>query len=97
MKLYDICKEIAQIGEKLYTGEIDYELGRLTRPTKSNHPCGILNEILSIIGWDVYAGKTPTKEKIQETIDALEEFQTVLCVDLSKQIQNLKEHLIEEK
>ena len=93
MTLYDTCKEIAQIGEKIYTGEIDYEIGHLTRPTKSNHPCGILNEILSIIGWDVFSGKTPTREKIQETIDGLEEFQSVLGVDLSKQIENLKNHL----
>ena len=56
MTLYNICKMIAEVEEGLMYGEISFEYSKLMCALKPGHPAEILDEILSIIGWDVFAG-----------------------------------------
>lgn len=97
MKLYDICKEIAVVEDKLAYGEIDFSYDKLMSAMKAGHPADILDDILSIIGWDVFAGKEPPIEKIEETLTRLKGFQSTFKVDLKEIIKNLKEYITEHK
>lgn len=94
-KLYATCREIAEVEEKLYMGQIDFEYGKVMSAMKSGHPADILDEILSIIGWDVFAKKAPPIDKIRETIDGLKTYQQTFKVDLKKQIKSLEEYVSE--
>lgn len=97
MKLYDICKEIAVVEDKLAYGEIDFSYDKLMSAMKAGHPADILDDILSIIGWDVFAGKEPPIEKVEETLTRLKGFQSTFKVDLKEIIKNLKEYITEHK
>ena len=66
MTLYNICKMIANVEEGLLYGSIRYSYDNLMCTLKPGHPADILDEILSIIGWDVFAGKTPEDEKVKQ-------------------------------
>lgn len=92
-ELYTTCKEIAEIEEKLYTGEITFEYGKLMSAMKPGHPSEILDDILSIIGWDVFAKKDPPLSKVKETIGGLKRFQRTFKVDLKKQIKSLEDYV----
>jgi hypothetical protein len=95
MTLFEICNDIAIIEEKLINGEIEFSYGKLMSAMKAGHPADILDDILSIIGWDVYAGKEPPVEKVKETLSKLQSFQKTFKVDLKEQIKNLKEYVDE--
>lgn len=95
MTLYEICNDIAVIEEKLAYGEIELSYNKLASAMKKEHPADTLDKILSIIGWDVFAGKEPPIEKVKETLAGLESFQATFKVDLKKQIKNLKEYIAE--
>lgn len=97
MKLYDICKEIAVIEDKLIYGEIDFSYDKLMSAMKAGHPADILDDILSVIGWDVFAGKEPAIEKVEETLKGLKNFQKTFKVDMKQIIKNLKEYIDERK
>lgn len=96
-RLYTTCREIAEIEEKLYMGQIDFEYGKVVGAMKSGSPAEILDEILSIIGWDVYTKKEPTLDKVKETIDGLKSFQETFKVDLKKQIKSLEEYVLRKE
>ena len=93
MTLLDICHEIAGKIEGLLYGTIEFKYDNMMSAMKPGHPGEILDDILSIIGWDVFGGKVPTNEKVQETIAGLEEFQSAFGVDLQKQINDLKNYI----
>lgn len=97
MTLYDICKEIAVIEDKLVYGEIEFSYNKLMSAMKAGHPADILDDILSIIGWDVFAGKEPPIEKVEETLKRLKGFQSTFKVDMKQIINNLKEYIDERK
>jgi hypothetical protein len=96
-KLYNICKEIAQIEEKLMYGEIEFSYDNLMSAMKCGHPAEILDDALSIIGWDVFAGKEPPIEKIEETLKGLKRFQKTFKVDMKEIIKNLQEYIDEQR
>lgn len=93
MTLYDICKKIAIIEDGLAYGEIDFSCDKLVCAMKSGHPADVLDDILSIIGWDVFAGKTPTIKKVKETLSGLIDFQESYGVDLSEPISELQKYV----
>ena len=97
MKLYDICKEIAIVEDKLAYGEIDFSYDKLMSAMKPGHPADILDDILSIIGWDVFAGKEPPIEKVEKTLAGLKNFQATFKVNLKNEINHLKEYIAEHK
>ena len=74
MTLYNICKMIAEVEEGLMYGEISFEYSKLMCALMPGHPAEILDEILSIIGWDVFAGKIPENDKIEQVINELKGF-----------------------
>ena len=90
MTLYDICKSIAEIEEGLACGDIPFECDKLVSAMKSEHPADVLDDILSIIGWDVFKGKEPSTKKVKSVIPKLEAFQRDFGVDLSTPIEELK-------
>lgn len=95
MTLHEICTEIAIIEEKLANGEIEFShdkivKDKLAQATKIGHPADILDDVLSHIGWDVYAGKTPSEKKIKQTISGLQKFQRTFKIDLQYLIDELK-------
>ena len=94
MTLYNICKMIAEVEEGLMYGEISFEYSKLMCALKPGHPAEILDEILSIIGWDVFAGKTPEKGKIEQVLSELKGFKAEFCVkELKKPIDALEAYL----
>jgi hypothetical protein len=95
MKLYDICKEIAEIEEKLYSGEIAFVYDNLASAMKQGHPSEILDDILANIGWDVFANKEPPLSKVKKTVKELKTFQRVFKVDLKAQIKALSQYIEE--
>lgn len=97
MKLYDICKEIAVVEDKLAYGEIEFSYDKLMSAMKPGHPADILDDILSIIGWDVFAGIEPPIEKVEQTLKGLKSFQSTFKVDLKEIINHLKEYIAEHK
>lgn len=98
MTLYNICKMIAEVEEGLMYGEISFEYSKLMCALKPGHPAEILDEILSIIGWDVFAGKTPEKEKIKQVLTELKGFKAEFCVkELKKPIEALEAYLTPDK
>ena len=95
MTLQEICNDIAIIEEKLAYGEIELSFNKLASAMKKEHPADTLDRILSIIGWDVFAGKEPPIEKVKETLAGLESFQRTFKVDLKNPIKNLKDYIAE--
>jgi len=94
MTLYDICKMIAEVIEGLMYGNINFNYGKLMSAMKPGHPAEILDDILSVIGWDVFAGKTPENEKIEQVLDELKQFKEAFCVkELQKPISALEAYL----
>ena len=96
-KLYNICKEIAIVEDKLAYGEIDFSYDKLMCAMKSGHPADILDDILSIIGWDVNKGIEPSIKKLEETLEGLKDFQATFKVNLKKQIKDLQSYIKEKR
>lgn len=98
MTLYDICKEIAIVEDKLAYGEISFSYDNLMATMKPGHPADILDDILSIIGWDVQAGKEPTREALEETLEELKNFKECFKIkQLNKAIKGLESYLKENE
>ena len=98
MTLYDICKRIAEVEEGLLCGEIKFTYDNLMSAMKPGHPADILDEILSVIGWDVFQGKTPERKKIEKVFSELKRFKACFKVkELKEPIDALKEYLDSEK
>ena len=98
MTLYDICTEIAEVEEGLAYGEIKFTFDNLMSAMKPGHPADILDDILSVIGWDIQSGITPEREKLEQTLKDLTIFKESFKVkELSKPIKHLKEYLDETK
>ena len=94
MTLYNICKMIAEVEEGLMYGEISFEYSKLMCALMPGHPAEILDEILSIIGWDVFAGKIPENDKIEQVINELKGFKEEFGVtELEEPISALEEYL----
>ena len=94
MTLYDICKSIAEVEEGLAYGEIEFVYDNLMSAMKPGHPADILDDILSIIGFDVFKGKTPEREKIEEVYTLLKNFKDCFKVsELNLAIKSLEKYL----
>ena len=94
MTLYDICKSISDVAENLSYGLLDYSNEELMEEIKARHPSEILNKILSIIGKDVFKGRTPEREKIEKVYLTLKQFQDIFNIDdLNDPIDSLEKYL----
>ena len=96
MTLYDICTEIAIIEEGLYSGKIAFNYDNLMSAMKPGHPAEILDDILSIIGWDVQADIKPPLSKVKKTLAELKRFQRTFKVDLKSPIAELTQYIKDE-
>jgi hypothetical protein len=89
---------IAEIEENLAYGAIDFHYSKVMAALKPGHPADILDEILSIIGWDVFAGKTPEAEKIEQVLKELKGFKEEFRIkEVQKPIAALEEYLAPAK
>lgn len=96
MTLFEICREIGGVEEGLMFGEITFCYDNLMCAMKPGHPADILDDILSIIGWDVFAGKEPSIEKIREVYKLLKEYVACFKVkELKSAVKHLSEYLKE--
>jgi hypothetical protein len=93
MTLHEICTEIAIVEEKLAYGEIEFTYPKICSAMKLGHPADILDDILSIIGWDVNEGKEPKLKSLKKVLTELKEFQEAFNVDLSDPIKHLEEYI----
>ena len=94
MTLYEICQSIAEIEEGLMYGEIQFSYDKLMSAMKPGHPADILDDILSIIGFDVFKGITPKREKIAEVLEKLKSFKACFKVkELKESISALEEYI----
>lgn len=92
--LYEICQMIAEVEEGLAYGQINFSYDNLMCAMKPGHPADLLDDILSIIGWDVFAGKTPEEEKIKDVYEQLKGFKATFKIkELKKPIDALEEYL----
>lgn len=92
MTLYEICREISVVEEGLMYGEITFCYDNLMSAMKPGHPADILDDILSIIGWDVFAGKEPPIEKVREVRKLLKEY--IRCFKV-KELKSAEKYLSE--
>ena len=98
MTLKDICTEIAEIEEGLMDGTVEASYDTLMSAMKPGAPAELLDDILSMIGWDVYAGKEIEKERVREWKDALEGFRNDFQVkELDEPIGHIDEFLKRRK
>ena len=97
MTIEQICNDLAEITEKLIYGEISFSYDNLASAMKPGHPGEILDDIISIIGWDVLEGKEPPLENVKQTLAGLEDFQLTYNVDLKNPIMNLKKYVADKE
>ena len=69
----------------------------LRQPRISNEagaPADLLDDILSMVGWDVFAGKEIEKERVSEWKEALEGFRNDFQIkELDEPIGHIREYL----
>ncbi len=98
MTLYDICKEVGEIEEKLLYGEITFEYDNLMCAMKSGHPGELLDDVLSEIGWDVFAGKPVELMRVKEWVKDLKRFKSAFKIkELSLPIKHAQEYIKENE
>ncbi len=98
MTLHDICSEIAQIEEGLMYGDISFTYGKLMSAMKPGHPADLLDDVLSMIGWDVFAGKDVELSRVEEWLEALKDFKKAFKIkELSKPIKHVEEYIKSNK
>lgn len=96
--LYDICQMISDVEEALAYNQISFSYDNLMCAMKPGHPADILDDILSIIGWEVLERKTPEKEKVKKVYELLKDFQESFKIkELTKAINALEEYLTPPK
>lgn len=94
MTLKEICKQVAEIEMELAQGGIDYSCDNLASAMKPGAPADLLDDILSMVGWDVFAGKEIEKERVSEWKEALEGFRNDFQIkELDEPIVHIREYL----
>lgn len=94
MTLYDICSEVAHIEEGLTYGEVSFSYDKLMSAMKPGHPADLLDDVLSMIGWDVFAGKDIELSRVEEWLDELKNFKKAFKIkELSKPIKHTEEYI----
>lgn len=98
MTLYEICSEVAQIEEGLAYGEIEFVYGKLASAMKPGHPADLLDDVLSMIGWDVFADKEVEIERVKEWQNALKEFKKCFKIkELAAPIRHIDTYIKEQE
>lgn len=98
MTLNEICTEVAQIEEGLMYGDISFSYDRLMSAMKPGHPADLLDDVLSMIGWDVFAGKEVDVSRVEEWLKALKDFKKTFKIkELAKPIKHTEEYIRDNK
>ena len=85
MNLQDVCSDVSEIIMDL-----------MYRDVNESWKADILDNILSIIGWDVAEGVKPDLYKVEDVLDRLVDFQESYDVNLRNPIRKLKKYIREE-
>ena len=98
MTLKEICTEVAEIEEGLMYGEIQFSYDNLMSAMKPGHPADLLDDVLSMIGWDVFEGKPIELDRVKEWSKALKSFKAAFKVkELSAPIKHVAEYIKQEE
>ena len=98
MTLKEICSEVAVIEEGLACGEISFTYDNLMSAMKPGHPADLLDDVLSIIGWDVFAGKDIEIERVKEWKKALMELKRCFKIkELTTPIKHVETYIREQE
>ncbi len=98
MTLNEICSEIAELEQKLFSGEIDFSYDNLMSATKPGHPAEMLDDVLSEIGWDVFSDKSVSTERVTTWIKHLKSFKRAFKVkELGVPIKHAEQYLKEQE
>lgn len=98
MTLKEICTEVAEIEEGLMYGSVEASYDALASAMKPGTPADLLDDVLSMIGWDVFAGKEIETERVKEWKDALQGFRNDYQVEeLDEPIRHVTEYLERRK
>lgn len=98
MTLYQICSEIAAIEDDLTYGRIQFSYDKMMSAIKPGHPADMLDEILSMIGWDVSLGNPVELDRVKEWAKLLKEFKTAFKIkDLATPIKHVAEYIKEQE
>lgn len=98
MTLYEICNEVAEIEERLAYGEVAFKYDNLMSAMKPGHPADLLDDVLSIIGWDVFANKPVELERVKEWIKELKAFKSAFKIkELSEPIKMAQQYVAEQE
>ena len=87
MELEQICEDIAEVVDGLMFND----------DISVSYKADILEDILSIIGWDVAKGKEPDLWDVERMLAALVSFQDTYEVDLNAPIENLKKYISDKE
>lgn len=94
LSLKGICGQILNVEQGLMYGTIRFSYDNMMSAIKPGHPAHILDEILSLIYFDVIADRTPTIENVKTVAHDLEEFKKCFKVnDLNAAIRSLKKYI----
>ena len=100
MKLYDICMDIAGIGEGLAFGDIDFVYDNLMCVVKPGHPADLLDEIYCVIGSEVILNPDTkiATPRLKEMLKELKSFKSAFKVkELAKPIRELTAFIKEQE
>ena len=84
--LHEVCEDVSNVIMDLMYREIN-----------ESWKADILDNILSIIGWDIAEGIKPDLYKVEDVLSRLVDFQEYYDVDLKKPIKKLKKYIKEEE
>lgn len=94
MTLYDICQEVAIVEQQLMEGDIEFAFDPLMSAMKPGHPADLLDEVLSKIGWDVFAGKDVSLDRVKEWHKELKQFKSTFKIKaLDRPIKHVKAYI----
>lgn len=94
MTLQEICSEIAEVEQGLENGNVQFTYSKLMRAMKPGHPADLLDDILSMVAWDVEAGKVIETDRVKQWADALTDFAEEFNIEeLDAPIQHITEYI----
>lgn len=94
LSLKGICGQILNVEHGLMYGTIRFSYDNMMSAIKPGHPADILDEILSLIYFDVIADRTPTIENVKTVSHDLKEFKKCFKVkDLNIAIESLDNYI----
>lgn len=95
LDFHTFCHELTLIEQGLCTGEIKYFCPKMETLYKYGMPVDALDDIIEDVLNAVQSNKHPTEKQLRKLLRGLKRFQKGYTVDVSKQIDELENHISE--